>query len=208
MSKPHYFRYYNFRIYLHLCVGFDQKYFLKQWVQTAISFQIIISCLFLLFVGMTMDIYSLNVLERIPWTASWEGEFHGVWTWDICPLRWIHKPVKSAYCWEGSLSTLLTCELTALVLRLLFCMPHEGTVHGPFPDGAWLLNVPAFRISRTECTDPEQRGMRHINYLIIQCSYVFYLPSSSRLSFSTGMQALQCVRSSLLYLKYCLTPID
>lgn len=63
MSKAYYFHYYNFRIYLHLLVGFDQKYFLKQWVQTAISFQIIVSCLFLLFVSMTMNIYSLNVLE-------------------------------------------------------------------------------------------------------------------------------------------------
>lgn len=208
MSKAYYFHYYNFRIYLHLWVGFDQKYFLKQWAQTAINFQIIINCLFFLFVGMTMNIYSLNVLETIPWTASWEGEFHGVWAWGICPLRWIHMPVKRACCGEGSLSSLLTCELTALVLCLLCCVPCEGIVHGLFPDGAWLLNFPAFRNSRIECTNPEHCGLRHINYLIIQCSYVFYLSNSSCLSFSTRMPSPQYIRSSLLYLKYCLTPID
>lgn len=64
-------------------------------------------------------------------------------------------PIKRACCGEGSLFSLLTCELTALVPYLLFCVPHEGIVHGPFPDGAWLLNFPAFRNPRIECTDPE-----------------------------------------------------
>lgn len=70
----------------------------------------------------------------------------------------------------------------------------------------WILNFPVFRISRIECTDPEQYGLRHINYLIIRCSYIFYLLNSSCLPFSPGKQAPRCVCSSLLYLKHCPTP--